>query len=104
MTTEKTPRACVLCDRSEAEAKHLVGDDKGVVCEQCVGRSMILMCQAGWIPPNVKINISILPIARAEKPLALVEGPKVDAGALGRAVQAVHDAKDVAAQKETPGG
>lgn len=48
---------CLFCHKSRSEVQQLIACEfEGVlICDECVGQAMLVLCAKGWVPPTVNI-------------------------------------------------
>jgi len=53
--------SCLFCGKAKAEVTHLImGLTEGVaICDECVGQALILLASKGWVPPTIRIGVSV---------------------------------------------
>jgi hypothetical protein len=54
--------ACMLCGKAASEVRHMVAgafSERGAVCDECVGQALILLASKGWVPPTIRIGVSV---------------------------------------------
>ena len=53
---------CMLCGKTASEVRHMVAgafSERGAVCDECVGQALILLASKGWVPPTIKLTVTV---------------------------------------------